>query len=736
MIKTSEAFRAAIVGSPRQIEILAVVDISDPDLTYQPVTSTGLAAWSRAEDLHDKNFDAPKRYATLERNRWLLDGSYDIFPDDLQADGHMGVATDTLSGEDGSFAVPVYVQLNFSGVSVLQACSVFFSDDPQDGVPEDFTVEVIQGGTAYHTATYTGNTATEVSFSGFTVRDPDAIRVTCTKWSLPGRRMRIVEIIPGAYEQWTNRMLATFTATQQGDVSGLSVPYGSVTLAMDNRDRRFEPRSKSGLFQSIEARQGIQVYIGARTADGSTERVSLGVFYQYGDGWKTGDNSLTMQWYLVDIIGLLTDREFIPPAVLPTTLGGWLAALAGQLGDSFKDRWHVDPNYTAAAATVGSVEDVQGKKCGDILKWVCQATGTWPRADAETGDLTAEPLWSQGNKLTLDNLTAYPTLKSNEAIAALIFTLNDGASTQYVVSGNSTTSSMTVSIKNPFIKTASQALTAAKLILANYGGNVIETTGRGDPSSEIGDVDSIWLDESQATSARRVSQTFNIQDGVLQGCQSKFIQPDGSYLYDAYETISESGSWTAPAGVTRLRVVIGQGGQGGARGYDGTIGGSGNIPGSGVTAEYGETGLNGSGGKVWFGIIEINPQQVFTVHLGAGGAASDTPGVPGAEGEETTFGAYSSAGGQLYDNGYTDIANGQVFARTGVKAPLPGTADGGAGGQGGEPGQGHWEQLFWPDGRPRGWDFYVTKRPGKGKPGVAGATGFVMVTWDRGEETT
>ena len=142
-------------------------------------------------------------------------------------------------------------------------------------------------------------------------------------------------------------------------------------------------------------------------------------------------------------------------------------------------------------------------------------------------------------------------------------------------------------------------------------------------------------------------------------------------------------------------------------------------------------------GKVWFGVIDINPEQEFTVTIGAGGAAATTQnGQAGALGEESYFGAYSSADGQLYPNGYTDIANGQSFARTGVAAPLAGTGDGGAGGKGGEPGEGYWEQLFWEDGRPRGWDFVVTKEPGPGHPGVAGGSGFVMLTWDKPEGST
>ena len=743
MIETTSAFRSAIVGKTRRIYLKAVVDISDPDMTIGAVTSSGLAPWSKSAQLTDKDISAPPRHATLEKNRWLLDGSFAGFPDDYQIAGEIGTASEALSGADGTFSAPAWTQLSFANVSVLQACSIFFSSDPLDGVPEDFTVDILVDGVSYHTETYTGNTKSAVKISGFTVYTPDAIKITVTKWSLPYRRMRTVEIIPGYYEQWSEDMLASFSVQQQGDVSCLTLPYGMLKMAMNNKSRMFEPRSKSGLFQSIEERQGVETYIGVRLADGTVEYKRVGVFYQYSDGWKTGDNGLTMQWDLVDIIGLLADRAYLAPTVLPITLSGWIASLVSQLGTNFADRYTVDADYADLAVTASSRAAVSGKKCGDILRWACMATGTWPRADAETGKLAVEPLWNQGSKITLENLVNYPTMKANQSLASLIFHLSDG--TEYVVSGNSTSSEKTVTIENPFLHTQAQALTAARLILSCYGGNQLELTGRGDPASEIGDVDTVWLNESRATAARRIYQTFQFADGVLQGCQSKLLQADGSYLYDAFEIIRESGTWTAPPGVTHLRLVLGQGGQGGGYGGDGYVAGSGVLPGSGVATGYGDSGADGLGGKVWFDTVTINAGQTFNVSLGAGGAAAATQGAEGSEGGETTFGVYSSANGQRYPNGYTDIANGQVFARTGVAVPDSGTSDGGKGGDGGDPGQGYWKELFWtPDvpgyndnnaGKPRGWDFVVTKEPGKGKPGKAGASGFVMVTWDRSEET-
>lgn len=741
MIQSTAAYQTAITGDARRVLLRAIVEIIDPDISYTAVSSSGEAVISQSIQLHDKETEIGPWYATLERNRWLLDGTFHIFPNSFQGEGQQGFVGDVLSGDNGVFSTPPWVQLNFSNVSILQAFSVYFPQMDFEGVPDTFTVEVIQGGTTYFTKTVAGNTAEHASFDGFTVQNPDCIRLTVSKWSLPGRRMRIPEMIPGLYEAWTGDVIAEFNVVQQANFAALALPYGTCTLRMDNLDRRFEPRSKNGIFQSIEERQGISAFLGVRLPDGSDDYKPIGIYYQHSGGWTTGDNGITMQWDLVDIVGLIANREYIPPASLPTTLGGWAASIVTQLGSNFANRYTVDPDYANISLTT-TLDAVQGKTCGQILLWCCQASGTFPRADSETGYLTVEPFWSQGNKLDLDNMETYPTMRANDDVGALIFTLADGSDTQYVVSGTSAASANTVSIDNPFIKTTDQALRAARLILSTYGGNVLETVGRGNPSSEIGDVDTVWLDESQATTGRRQVQTFQFVNGVLQGCQSTILQADGSYLYEERAVITQSGTWMAPAGVTQLRVIVAQGGQGGGRGQDGywvSNGGS-NISSNGYSSEEGERGVAGQGGKVWYGTIDINPQQTFEVRIGKGGAPGTVYGQTGGLGEETTFGAYTSANGKVYPVGFTDVASGSVYGRTGVPAPVGGTGDGAQGGDGGTAGAGHMEWVkhdFAPDGGQAGETitghntWVVDKEPGPGQPGQPGADGVVIIWWDR-----
>lgn len=702
MIKSTDAYRAAIVGDSRRMLLRVVIDIIDPDIVYGEILAESESKYSRLDELKDKEFENPPKYATLETDRWALDGSWLIHPDNEEdCLPGIGYASKSLSGEYGSFEVPQYVEMQFSGVGILQACSIYFPDNEYDGVPADFTVEIKQSGTVYHTERYTGNTEASVSVEGFTVYNPDAIRVTVTKWSMPYRRMRMVEITPSIYEHWDGSMLASFSLKHQGDVSCVSLPYGTCSIRIDNQSRRFEPRKKSGVFQSIEERQGIDVSMACRLLDGTDEYKRLGIFYQHSGGWKTGDNGLTIQWDLVDIVGLLADREFIVPDTLPTTLEGWIAALVNQLGVNFVSHYTVDPAYASKPVTARDKADVQGLKCGEILRYACMVTGTWPRADAETGYLAADPLWNQGNKITLDNLTNYPTMKANSDLSAIIFTLNDGNETKFVVSGNSTASSDTVSISNPFIKTQADALTAARLILSAYGGNVLEITGRGDPTSEIGDVDTVWLDESQATTARRIQQDFSLTDGVLQNVGSVLLQADGSYLFSDRVVLTGNGSWTAPAGVKQIRYILVGNGVDGADGTDGTW------------DEAGTDGADGTGGLIKSETIRINDQQVFAYSVG----------------KTTTLGAYSNADGAVYPYGYTDISSGESYGRTGVKSPLPGSGDGGAGGFGGSKGNKHTETDSY-------WNSFevIDNYPGRGKSGAKGATGCIVIWYDKPEE--
>ena len=740
MINVSDGFHEAVIGVTRRMLAKAVVEIVDPDITYGSSNGSGAAPWSKPEQLHDKVLRLDRRYATLEPGRWLLDGSALLIPDDpATIAGQVGHVGDVISGEDGTFEGEVYAELPFSNVSILQACSIYFSEDPIDGIPVDFSVSIMSGTTAVYTREFTGNTATSVSLLDFTVYDPTAIRVYVTRWSLPQRRMRVVDIIPGLYEEWDLSSIVSLDVQMRGNFADLALPYGTANLRIKNTDRRFEPYTRSGIFKSIEERQSIPISVGPVQADGTVEYSPIGVFYQRSGGWTTGQNDMYIDWQLVDICGLLADRDFRVPATLPTTLAGWFQCFASQLGENFVNRWHVDPDYINLPLTINDAAHLQNRKCGAMIRYACMATGTWPRADQETGDLTAEPLWSQGSKVTLNQLYDYPVKRANDSLASLTFKLYDGTDKGSLVtfSGNSISSSKTLNVDNPFIHDAATAQTAARQILSQYGGIKLEATTRGDPATEIGDVDTIWINDSEAKTGRRMEQAFRIVNGVMKNNRSVWLQADGSFLYENSVILSGSGTWTPPNGVSELRVILGQGAQGSTAGQDGKI------------LEYdpryetkppskANSGLPGLPGKIWHGLININPGVGINYSVGLGSPAGEYGEIVPL-GAETTFGVYSSANGRIFENGYTDIASGSSFGRGNVVKPKDGSSDGPVAGSGGT------NRIRVYEGQQPVYDeagnvvgskpkYSYIGKVSKGKPGIDGADGFVVIYWDKEAE--
>lgn len=690
MINVSNAFKDAIIADVRRTYVKVIAHIIDPDLIMGVPTYSDVETWADPAEIADEN-TGNLPYATFENNQWLLDGSMILAPDTALDSGF--VSNDMA---DNVRDLTSWVQLNFSGVQILQTCVIVFDENESNGVPGNFTVEILQaGGTVAHTETITGNQATTVNVSGFTVNSPVGIRVTCVKMSIPYRRMRVAEIIPGVHETWTGDDLAALEIKQQIDLTNANLPCGTCILALDNSTKRFDPRNKSGLFLSLEDRQGIDVFIGAGNP---AEYVKMGHYYMAPNGWKTTLNAITLQWQLVDVIGLIMDRPFAVPGTLPTTLEGWIAEIMAQFDDTFDDKYIVDPSIASFACVCADDEMIAEKTSGEILRYLLEYAGCTATATAD-GELYIKPIGNvDGNSYDLDNLNGYPEIAENNDVAAVVVTIqNSLGDSKVTFGGTKATANESRTIDNPFINNNTDAQRVAFYALQFYGGMVYSTIGRGNPSSELCDIDNLTLDESNAASGRRYYQDFKFQNGVLMGCSSQLLQADGALTYSNYQILTTAQTYTFPAGVTSARILLVGGGYSGGKGQDGTY------------SRAGADGEHGSGGKIFVDEISFADGASFAVTIGA------------AEGGNSTFGAYTSENGAVYPTGYGDLITGNVYGRTGVLEPLANSGDGGRGGAGGRKGERH----IAPDHK----GYIIDVEPGSGKNGKPGASGCVVVYW-------
>lgn len=747
MLPTSAEYKQAINAPTRRIVPKAVIDLTDPDLVVTAVSGDYDAGLSFPAQLYDRDETfSGQMYATLETNRWLLDGSQAIMPDDpTTRAGQQGVIGEYLSDADGVDGGSITIAI--SGVDTLQVVTVAGTGQVADGFPYQLTLNIYSSGILLHTQTEQPTGSTFV-FDGFTVIQPTDIELIVDEWNLPDRRFRFVEFLPGVVETWGGETIFSVNVIQKADFSNLTIPYSSASLAIDNTDKRFDPADKSSIFLSVTARQAVPLWLGVEIED-TFEYVPVGVFYQQNEGWHIENDGLVITWDLIDIIGLLVDRKYEAPNTLPTTLGDWIDSIVGQLGTTFSGHYTIDGSLASTALTCNA-SDVADITCGNLLRFICQASNSFPISDPETGFLHIKELSGvPQDEIMLRAQNSRPGSRSNTDIAFLSFDVNG---TVYNVPGTEEISDKTVTIKNPFITTTMDAVYAAQLILTQYGGNVIEALCRGDMSREIGDVETVEVWPNETVGARVFEQQLKLENGIMTNVPLKMLQANGGELYTDYIYITESGTYTMPAGVTQITLVLIGGGDGGSGGDAGT-------------AYYfdpdrdaGVAGTGGRGGKVYSTPLVINDGQQIDVVIGAGGAGGSggfanypyrpnpqNKGQAGAAGQPTTATlgtTFTSANGVYMSTGYVDLLTNKVYAVPGGTGLLgqsspsrgergrPHYGNGGSGGDGGAGGV-LWNLSSIVDIDPlEDWTLLV-EAPKNGAGGGNGGSGCVIIFYSR-----
>lgn len=743
MIDRSSAYDQAITARRRRITVRATFDLRDPDAVVSGAASSAQSPYSQIAQVYDEITDQTDcKLGTLEQDRIQLDGSWALPPDDPDevVAEQLGWWGGVLSGADGTFASPQpYIELNFTGMSILQAFTLWFSQNSYDGVPESFRVDVYSAATLAFSRIIEGNADHQVLIEQFTVYDPTKIRVTMLKWSRPYTYPRLTDLFFGLFEQWSGRDIHSVDVLTESTFTGLSLPYSTCDLEAYNKGHRFDPYAPNSLFLSIEERQAIPIDWGIYLPDGTIEWVPGGWYYQQSDGWEIKD--LTVKWSLVDIIGMLVDRNYSPPDTLPTTLGGWIASIVACLGVNLAGRYIVDDEVRDLALTA-KTEDVTDKFCGDVLRYACMATAAWAHQDFETGYLRiSKRSYDTGANITGSNMPSWPKMQANEEIADITFKLDDNQEVTFP--GTNTASNKSLTVDNPFVHTVDDARRVVSNVMSQYGGRKFTVRSRGNPASETGDIDTVATAFGTTISARRYKHQLKLVDGVMRNLPSYLIQTDTDKSYDHTVILTGTGTWKAPTGVRELYVQL----VGGGDGADGGEGGAWLHEDDYSPAP----GKAGKGGRVLIVTLSINSGQSFAYSCGKGGKGGaggahatwsnppnddQQPGKPGMAGTATTFGAYSSANGKSYPAGITDVETGKYYAADGTdgKAQVdnpktassgePNTGNAGSGGDSGA--NGYFTVTRYP-----GRNVYKAEsHPSDGARGGDGADGIILVQYN------
>ena len=365
MISVSKQWKAI------QKEML--LPISEIEIEYN-ITEPGVQADASSTATPEETFsgggnvvqelltEEPK-YATLEHNQWLLDGTFEVLP--IAVPMASGFISSNLSNADGTFSAIPTITITFGEVhyGTVPGLTMTWSK-AYDEWAESFRVTVYNGDTIVAQTEITDNqSATTIVWAA--IQGYNKIVIEILKWCLPYRRARLMECLIGIKKVYTKADLMGFEHEQSADPLSAELPKNAIVFKLDNSQNIWNPDNPSGVEKFLIEKQMLTVKYGYHI-NGGVEWIRAGTFYM--SEWNTPSNGLEASFTARDILEFCGDVYTGPRS---GTLLSIVQAALEQSGVA-NDTYVLDEAVLSAISTNFS-EDTSEYSCAEVLQMCANA---------------------------------------------------------------------------------------------------------------------------------------------------------------------------------------------------------------------------------------------------------------------------------------------------------------------------------------------------------------------------
>lgn len=255
-----------------------VFGIQDPDApALSNPSDNGHLLYSAVESV-DLGASAPFTYQTLERNRFILDGTNPL-PSDTNYT-YQGYVGNLISDDNGEWSIPPAVTIQFDDYVSMAALTLEF-DKNFNEYPEQIKItaekdgEVVLDKTKYPDDTY------------YVVSEqiPLCTKITITwlKSKIPHRRARLLSLIYGIINDLQSQDIVTCKSTKEIDLISSKLPKQDFEFTIVDTEMKYDPENPSGVWEYLESRQPVTYYYGYELSNGTIEWIPWGMSYSTGD---------------------------------------------------------------------------------------------------------------------------------------------------------------------------------------------------------------------------------------------------------------------------------------------------------------------------------------------------------------------------------------------------------------------------------------------------------------------
>jgi hypothetical protein len=306
--------------------------------------------------------DEPK-YATLEHNQWLLDGTFEVLPVDVPVAN--GFISSNLSGADGVFSEIPTITITFSEVhtGTVPGLTMTWSKT-YDEWAESFRMTAYNGATKVAEGLVTDNRSV-TSLLVVPIQGYNKIVIEILKWCLPYRRARLMECLIGIKQIYTKNDLMGYEHEQSVDLLSAELPKSAIMFKLDNSTNKWNPDNPSGAEKYLIEKQLLRVKYGFRIGS-SVEWIKAGTFYM--SEWNTPSNGMEASFTARDIL------EFCGEVYTGTRSGSVLSIAKAALEQSgIAENAYVLDEAVLSAVNTNFSEDGGEYTCAEVLQMCANA---------------------------------------------------------------------------------------------------------------------------------------------------------------------------------------------------------------------------------------------------------------------------------------------------------------------------------------------------------------------------
>ncbi|WP_336774209.1 hypothetical protein [Paenibacillus sp. MMO-58] len=520
MYPVTAGFQEAIYAPTRRVTgkvTFNIVDITAAGDVSSIVANGGLTLISSTTQLIDNKRDATWNLATLEKDRFRLDGSFS-FPDDTTPanNGEVGYVGTLLCGADGVFTTPQTIEITFNSTHRSAGTSITF-DPFNNEYAVDFNVSAYDaGGALIASVDMTGNTTPLVPLHG-ELLDYKKIVVTITKWNVGNRRVRVLEIDFGIVEVYTDDSLISFDLIEEMDMTSGQLPSPEFRFTVDNSDRAFNILTPTGFYKYLQQRQQIDAEFGVPVEGGLIEYVPVGRYFLVD--WTSDAGALTASFTARTTLDLMANYDYEQLAPSDKTLFALASQLFATCGIT---NYSLDPSLNG----VSTNSMAEKTDCKTMLQMVAIA-GRCNVYITRGGTITLKRLtdFTVADRVDFDNAYDEPEFVLESIVKQVDVSYWTDLDTSAVssVSAAGVDSGDTLKLeKNTLINTAAGATAVADWILAQTQFRAKSSINwRGNPAHELGDVIAIENSYGDDLKARITKNSITYQGYLTAQTEAK-----------------------------------------------------------------------------------------------------------------------------------------------------------------------------------------------------------------------